>query len=335
MINPAGAAFFGRPVEEVLGRTVDDFLLPEDAAAVKEADKRTFATGKPLSIELNYTLSGVTRTFLIIKGIYRQKGKVKGLFGISRDITERKRAEAEILNCQQELRFLASEMSRKEEQERHIIASELHDKIGQTLALAKIRLELLDGGDESKMEAKRISELLDSAIRHTRSLTLELSPPILYELGFEAAVESLCEEFQSQYGIEVNFRDDRATKPLSDELRALLYRGVRELLVNIVKHARASRASVAIEKVGAFIRITVEDNGIGFDHSKSRRISRSNGGFGLFSIRERLAYLGGKLNIESTLDTGTKITLVAPLQVDPAAPTARVLRFQDGSRCHS
>jgi PAS domain S-box-containing protein len=314
MINPAGAIFFGKPVAEVLGRTVREFLSAEDAAAVIKADRETIAADHPLTLELNYTISGITRTFLVIKGVYRTiKGEIAGIFGISREITERKHAEAEVLQCQEELRFLAAKMSYREEQQRRDIASALHDQIGQTLALSKIRMGLLTGGDDLLAEIKQICGLLDNAIQHTRTLTMELSPPILYELGFEAGVMSLCEEFQTQYGLIVEFYADDSDKPLSDELRGLLYQGVRELLVNIVKHARASSAHIAVERDGERIMITVEDNGIGFASDAALLRMDKNPGFGLFSLRERLKYQKGTCSVDSTPGHGTRVTLTGPL----------------------
>lgn len=230
------------------------------------------------------------------------------------EVAARRRIEADIAAHQEQLRFMTAEMSRIEEQERHRIAYALHDQIGQVLALAKIKLELMDPGDGFRREAAQISDLLDSAIRQTRTLTAELSPPILYELGLEAAVQSLCEEFQSCYRISFDFQDEGGAKPLRDELRTLLYQGVRELLVNIVKHSRASSVSVTVARDGEGIRITVTDNGIGFDCTARTFVTCKNGGFGLFSISERLDYLGGKLLVESAAGTGTTVTLLAPLR---------------------
>ncbi|MGC2422910.1 MAG: MEDS domain-containing protein [Nitrospirota bacterium] len=314
MINPAGADFFGKSIDEVLGRTAGELLPPEDAAPLAEADRRAMASDKPVSTELTFKAAGIARTFLAIKGVYRDaKGDVIGIFGISRDITEQKRTESEIIANHEELRFMASEISRKEERERRSIASALHDQIGQTLALAMIKLQSIAWGEDFKGEVNQVCELLDNAIQHTRSLTIELSPPVLYELGLEAAAESLCEEFQRLYGLEINFRGDVTTESLTDEIRVLLYQGLRELLVNVVKHAGASSASVTIEKDWAFIRITVEDNGIGFDGSEKNIRADKKHGFGLFSLRERLKYLGGSFDVTSAPGRGTQITLVAPL----------------------
>jgi signal transduction histidine kinase len=145
-------------------------------------------------------------------------------------------------------------------------------------------------------------------------LTFDLSPPILYQLGFEAALEWLTEQTSEQYGIMVAFEDDEQEKELSDDIKILLFQAVRELLTNVVKHARAQNAKVSIQRDNSHIRICVEDNGVGFTTS-SRDVSKAaNEGFGLFSIGERLDHLGGQFEIESKPSHGTRATLVAPLK---------------------
>jgi PAS domain S-box-containing protein len=317
MINPVGAAFFGKPIEEVLGRMASELLSSEDAAQLIEADCKAIASDQPISTELTFMDAGVTRTLFAIKGTYRDgKGNVVGVYGISRNVTEQKRAQREILSNHEQLRFLASQLSMVEEQERRRIASALHDQVGQSLALANIKLGTLKGmerGDSLWKEINKIRELLDDAIQHTRSLTMKISPPCLYDLGLEAAVHSLCEDFQREHGIKISLEYDGTIKPLHDDLRALLFHGIRELLVNIIKHARTNSADVSVERDGDCIRITVEDKGIGFDCSEKYIRSAKDSGFGLFSLRERLEYFGGRFDMVSVPGQGTRVTLVAPL----------------------
>jgi PAS domain S-box-containing protein len=232
------------------------------------------------------------------------------------DITERKRTEENIRTYQEQLRSLASQLSLVEEQERRRIATELHDRIGQTLAICKIRLGLLRESASSTDLAgslDKISELIAQTIQDTRALTFELSSPILYELGLEAAVEWLTEHIQEQHGILSDFEDDRQPKPLEDDIRVLLFKVVRELLINVVKHAQARHVKVSMIRDDGNIQITVTDDGAGFDTSKIYRWNMAEG-FGLFSIRERLEHLGGYLEIVSQPGHGTRVTLVAPLK---------------------
>jgi signal transduction histidine kinase len=192
----------------------------------------------------------------------------------------------------------------------------LHDELGQNLALAKIKLDTLTGmkrSDDLAQGVRKVQQLLEYAIKKTRSLTVELSPPLLYDLGLQPAVQALCEEFRQQYRINFSFEDDGSDKGMDDDLRILLYQAIRELLVNVVKHSQASAARVAIARQGGAIRIVVEDNGVGFDTASADMRIGMAGGFGLFSIKERLKHLGGDIETDSRPGSGTKVTVQAPL----------------------
>jgi len=233
-------------------------------------------------------------------------------------LAERKCAEQKILDYQAQLKSLASELTLTEEREKRRVAAEMHDQISQFLVISKVRLEALQRSTSSRKLAKslkEICELVDQTIQNTRSLTFDLGSPILYELGFEAAVaEWLAEEVQQKYDIKTEFADDEQDKPLGADLRALLFRDVRELLINVVKHAHARKVKVSIQRVDRNICITVEDDGVGFDFIGVASIATKTGGFGLFSVRERLEQLGGHLEVESKPRHGCKVTLTAPLQ---------------------
>jgi signal transduction histidine kinase len=233
------------------------------------------------------------------------------------DITDRKKAEEDICTYQGQLQSLASELSLTEERERRRLATDLHDHIGQALALSKIKLGLLQKIIKVEDHARplgEVRELIEKMIQDTRSLTFELSLPVLYELGFEAAVEWYAKHVRSQHGIKVEVQKDMLPIPMDDEFKVLLFRSVRELMINIVKHAQAHNARVTIRRDGDEVNIEVEDDGVGIkDVLRDPRL-KSNGGFGLFSIRERLHYLGGRVQVDSEHNRGTRITLMVPLQ---------------------
>jgi signal transduction histidine kinase len=204
-----------------------------------------------------------------------------------------------------------------EERERRRIATELHDHIGHTLALCKIKLGVLRELTSSPLATSldEVRSLIEQTIQYARSLTFELSPPILYELGYEAAVEWLGEKILRQHGILFNFNNDEHSKPLNEEARILLFQAVRELLVNIVKHAKANHVTISIKRDGDNMRVSVEDDGIGFEVSKTESYLSKSSGFGLFSIHERLKYINGYINIESVPGHGTRATIVVPLKL--------------------
>ena len=155
-------------------------------------------------------------------------------------------------------------------------------------------------------------------------MVFELSPPILYDLGFEPAMEWLAEHMQQQYGLVVSVEDDDLPKPLDNEARVLLFRAVRELLFNVLKHAQASCAIVRMHRDGEHLRVIVEDNGVGFAPDKLSASSGKMEGFGLFSIRERLNYFGGRMEIESTPGEVTRVTLSLPLRLDKKERPSRM-----------
>jgi PAS domain S-box-containing protein len=247
---------------------------------------------------------------------HRTADLAKAIEELRNEIAERKRAEKKLLISQNQLRSLASELSLAEERLRRKIATDVHDHVGQNLAISKIKLESLRESTSSRPLVKsldEIRELVAQTIESTRTLTFELSPPVLYELGFEAAVEWLVRQTRQRHKLSAEFKDDGRPKPLDDNIRVLLFQAVRELLVNVAKHAQAASVKVSTRRAGDRIRISVEDDGVGIDTSEISSRSRTAGGFGLFSIRERLGHIGGSLKVSSRKGRGTRVTLVAPL----------------------
>ena len=147
-------------------------------------------------------------------------------------------------------------------------------------------------------------------------MTFELSPPVLYELGLEAALAWLANQMQEKYALRVGLKDDGQPKPLDNGCRVIAFRAVRELLFNIVKHARAKSATISTKREEDAVCIGIEDDGIGFDTSMHGNAASGSRGFGLFSIRERLQPLGGHIEIQSEPDRGTRVNLVLPLVCD-------------------
>jgi PAS domain S-box-containing protein len=219
-------------------------------------------------------------------------------------------------NAQNQLRSLATELTLAEERLRRRIADNVHDQIGQNLAISKIKLESLresTASPELTASLDEISELIAQTIESSRSLTSELSPPVLYELGLEQAVEWLVRRARQQHGLSTDFKTDGRPKPLSHDVRVLLFQAVRELLVNVVKHAKAKNVIVSTQRVGDQVQITVADDGVGFETSRINSHDYKTYGFGLFSIRERLGPIGGRCDIDSKPGCGTQVTLTAPI----------------------
>jgi signal transduction histidine kinase len=163
-------------------------------------------------------------------------------------------------------------------------------------------------------------------ILDTQSLTFELSPPVLYELGFEEAIEWLTEQIEERHGLSVSYENDDEPKPLREEVKILLFHAVRELLVNVVKHAQSNCAGVVLKRTSEAVVVIVDDDGIGFaertgDHARGSprppgsKQARPGGGFGLFNIRERITQIGGRIDISPRPGGGTRVALSIPLHI--------------------
>ncbi|MBI5552032.1 MAG: AAA family ATPase [Desulfobacterales bacterium] len=227
--------------------------------------------------------------------------------------------ERDLIELSEKLRTLSSELVLTEERQRRRIAVDLHDRIGHALANVRMQLGALKQnvtGDESQKALSRISGLVDQSIQDTQSLTFDLSPPVLYDLGLGAALEWLVDQMREQYRIAMVFKEDPAPKPVDESVRVLAFQAARELLFNIVKHAYAHHAWVTLNRQDEQIHIEIEDDGIGLHASmQNRSKTRKGGGFGLFSIQERLKHFGGHLEISSEPGKGTRMTLIAPMKL--------------------
>ena len=213
---------------------------------------------------------------------------------------------------------MASELIFAEERERQRIATELHDGAAQSLALARLQLaEAAEAvaGSSSGIMLDEASQQVRRSLEQIRSVLLDLSSPTLHQMGLSAGLSEWLEEHvRDDYGLMTVFRDECPDVVLADEMRLLLFRNVCELLTNVVKHGQAQRASLSMALVGQELQIVVEDDGVGFDPGSVGNLPDRGGGFGLFSVAERMADLGGSLEIEAAPGQGCKATLVAPLE---------------------
>lgn len=228
---------------------------------------------------------------------------------LAQEVEARRQTERDLLNSQRDLRRLALELSKAEDRELRRIALEIHERIGQNLVLALMSLEDLRNR-RNLCELDDAVALLDRTIRETRSLALELSPPVLYEFGIFAALEWLAERVREKARIPILLQLGKRDPLPSLDLQVFLYKAVQELILNAVRHAGPKRVIVrsGIEPEGIYAE--VEDDGSGFEPSSAAK--NEEAGWGLFSIRERLSHLGGQLSIKSgSMGSLLRITLPA------------------------
>lgn len=237
---------------------------------------------------------------------------------------QRLRTANEQLNARaSQLRALAGELTLVEQRERQRMAKLLHDHLQQLLVGAKFRVSILGraGDDVVRQAVTEIEELLGEAIGASRSLTAELSPPILHEEGLATGLEWLARWMADKHGLFVDLAMEAEIPHLVEHAKILLFESVRELLFNAVKHAHVHSVRVNVRQIqGKALQITVCDEGPGFEPSKMKPAGEIGGGFGLFSIRERLDLIGGRMDIISSPGSGSRFVLMAPLGSPLPAP---------------
>jgi PAS domain S-box-containing protein len=278
------------------------------------------------------TRSGIIQIDVAIATLLTAEKNIIGYLIHVQDITERKQAQDYVLKAKdeleaqvlqrtsslersnKELRLLASRLTLAEERERRRIAQQLHDRIGQSMSLVSIQLGRIINFSTSDISVQRLKEIqnnIKEILNETRVFVFEISPAVLYDFGLEIALERLTTMLGQRHDIRINYKDDSKEKQVDEDIRVMLFQMTRELLVNVIKHAKAHNIKVRTVKRDDIIRITVQDDGVGFDTAILK--NRGSGGLGLFSISERLMQIGGNAQIKSKIGSGTIIILEAPL----------------------
>jgi PAS domain S-box-containing protein len=262
-------------------------------------------------------------------------GKVDCYEGVLIDITERKQAEKKLNEINAELiertklaeqravsiQQLAMELTNAEDRERRRLAGVLHDDFQQTLACLKLKLNSLKTSDEPDEDMAALNDIIDGCIHRCRHLVYELRPPVLLQNGFAGALRQLCRQMKDMYHLDVNLKTSSITEIKSPVLSSMLIRSIRELLINVAKHSGKKRAMVETRLDGNHIRITVKDAGRGCDPGVLYGKRVDNAGFGLFSIEDRVNFLGGYMQVDSEAGNGFSVTLWVPGEAShPSAP---------------
>jgi len=335
MCNKAWLQMLGYTQEEFMNLTIEDLHLKEDLPLIYAQVEKFVKGGKGIRNDIGFKRKDGSVFFTDLSPDMVTLGGKRHILVFIKDITERKKAIEKIYDYQQQLKALSYQLSLIEERAKRKIAAELHDNVGQELAVAKLELQsLMRSSPDTKMSDSinsicgEITHIMDDV----RSLTFELGNPLLDKIGLTAALDKyITEEIQAKFRIKCELIDEAGAQDLEETVRTVLYRSARELLINSVKHARAHNIKVRIyqsaglpprlpTRVGAAgnIHVCVEDDGVGFEVSRIALLPTKTGGFGLFSIKEQLEYIGGNLQIESSVGHGTKVTIGCPPKLKPA-----------------
>lgn len=340
--NGRALEFFGYSAEELIGQPALGTIVPKEetsgrnlAALVEEIRKEPdrFHTNANENICKDGRRVWMEWTN---SGVYDADGRLKEFLCVGIDATQRKQAEQELRQWNQtlevrvaertaeassraeQLQALAAQLTNAEQKERERLASVLHDHLQQLLVGTKFHLGILRGQGQNpdlRQSLAEIDGLLDQSLETCRNLTVDLSPPILVHGTMTQVLRWLADWMRSKHGLRVNLQADEQANPRSYEVRVLLFQAAKELLFNIVKHAKVDEATVDLCRPDdQHVQVTVRDKGAGFDPQARRRNANGGGsGFGLLAIRERLNWLNGTLRINSKPGKGTRAVLTAPM----------------------
>ncbi len=341
--NQRWEEYTGLPASDASKGAWRTLLHADDLTQTEELWSRALNSGEEHRIEHRLRRKdGAYRWFLTWALPLRDSdGRLVRWLGSSTDIHDQKLAQEQlqqinellegrveertrnILDHQEQLRAMASDLTLTEQRERRRLAAELHDYLAQLLVASKMKMRLLNQLTRSPRGESIISEitdLLEQSIKYTRTLIAELSPTILYEAGLAAAVRWLAEQMQ-RHGLRVQVQEEESSLQMADDQAVLVFQTIRELLINVAKHAMVHEASVFLARQAPDrLVVTVADRGVGFDPSTADGPT-AVGKYGLFSIRERVEALGGSFVLDSAPGHGTRATLSVPVLADaPRTP---------------
>ncbi|MCB9078235.1 MAG: PAS domain S-box protein [Anaerolineaceae bacterium] len=319
-LNQRFCQLVGSSHDELVVRTFQDITHPDDLAADLEYMRQLLADNdETFTMEKRYLRKDgeIVWVNLTVSLLRKATGEPDYFISVVEDITKRKQVEVQLQAYQFKLKLLAAELTLAEERERRRIAAELHDEVGQTLTSAGIQIALaIMNTSEAKVIAilHDVGNTISQVIEEIHDMVFDLSSPLLDEIGLAAALaEWLVEKVEKKHGLQTEFVGLDQKMVLDDDVETILFRNVRELLTNVIKHAQASKVTVRVEQIDDRAMVVVQDDGQGFDPLAIPTATDREGRFGLFSIRERMADLGGMLEIVSAPGQGCTATLIVPL----------------------
>ena len=325
-VSPVIEKILGYKMDEIVGKKhIYGFCHPKYKNVAKKELSEVFKKKQNYKgNEILYLRKNGNKVWYAVSGfpIFDSNSNFIGYRGVNHDITQRKLAEEarnksllEIDAYQKKLKKLNSELTFAEEKERSRIAEYIHDSIGQTLSIANLKLSSLSNLDllpKIKRIIEESSELINNAIIESRTLTSDLVPPILHEFGMIAAIKWKLDQISEKFGIDTFWQSNEESLKIDNDVSILLYRIVCELLNNAIKHAGADQITIELSKELNKIIVLVIDNGKGFNYNSKTSLT-DHGGFGLFSINERLDSIQGLMEIESGSNNGTKARIIFPV----------------------
>ena len=314
-MNPAGLAMIeAESIEQVRGHAITDVIAAEYRAAYRDLHQRVLS-GEARTLEFEIVGLKGKRRWLATQAVPLRDaaGRIQAALGITRDITEAKRAEDQLRASRAALRSLATRQQDVREDERARIAREIHDSLGQALTALKLQLvaahEMADGASpELSARLCETAGMVDDLVKMVRRIATELRPPILDQLGLPAAVEWLAQDFSRRSGIACDVTLLPVNGAITDELATALFRIVQEGLTNVSRHADAARVQIGLGVNAGCVTLEITDDGRGITEATST----GPGSLGILGMRERAAALGGVLEVVPRSGGGTRISAWFP-----------------------
>jgi len=289
------------------------------AAKIDDRDLQVIIQGEPIqTIEEIPQADGIHNWLVNKFPILDKDGQPVLMGAVGIDITPRRRAEEALRESEQRLRFLTSQLLSAQERERKRISMELHDELGQSLAVLKLQIRAIERAlredqQDLKEGCRELLQYLDGVLDNIRRLSRDLSPAILEDLGLQSALKYLINGVSKHYTIKHSFEVEDLDHLFPLDAQIIIYRIFQECLTNISKHAGATEVSILVREDDGFLSLVLEDNGIGFEPAQLSARRASGRGLGLAALDERARMLGGRLEIRSQPGSGTRVTCVIPI----------------------
>ena len=303
------------PPEKFLNKKIEGIFSEDITKLILNSIKNTLNSREPNIIEYDLLIKGEIR-YYEARILYFSKNHV-AVF--ARDITERKRADAELMKSQKRLRLLSAQIMDAQEKERSRLSKELHDQFGHDLALLKfktrsIKNQLLKPSSLLKKDFEEVMHFIDQIIENVRGFARDLRPAILEDLGLSASLRWEVENFSNQKSVKISLDMDDIDSHFSHEAQIHLYRIFSEALTNVFKHSQAENVLISLKREKNRVVFFVEDDGKGIDTNKFSGGEASENGIGIAIMRERAQLLSGTLEIISQPEKGFKLKFIFPLE---------------------
>lgn len=324
-INPAFTNMLEFTQEEALGKTITGLNIWVNLEEWESLIKKLEEDGEINDFETDFRTKSGEIIPVYMSAAVIEMDDDKCMEFIACDITRRKQIEEKLKNNTMEmekltndLRKLATQLSIEEERTRKRFARVLHEQVGQNLATMKLSFKkILEKSpldeEKSRETINNVISLLSETMIATRKLTTDLYPSILDDLGFIPAVKWYTETILKPNGIKVSLDINDLVEGLTTEMKLSLFRVIQESFQNIINHASATEVNVELKNLGSILKLSIRDNGTGFDMEKIKE--KTGKGIGLMLIKERALSLGGVFSLDSAIEKGTEIVLEVPVEI--------------------